>query len=234
MIDMESLVREVMTDQTEGLHLRPDAATTALRAAGRRRRRHQRLALSAGSGAALAVAGTGIAAATGALPWWTSDTEFVSSPFATAQDPAAIAGSQVRLAVPGPESTTFEIVTNTVTIAGRQETCTAVAVTDAQGGSQHLTTSCGRAGAAVAYAGGLDWQAPSGATYAVVTGPNPTPNAVTVSLKDSQGGSSSAEPVGGGYYLIYVPAKEFSPTSTLVFRDASGHVVGVLPLSGAQ
>jgi hypothetical protein len=230
MIDMERLVRQVMADQAEDLELGPDAASRALRAAARRRSGPRRLGLVAGSGAAFAIAGTGIAAATGVLPWWTSVAAVRSSPFATAQDPAAVAGSQVRLAVPGPESTTFEIVTNTMATGAGQMNCAAVAVKDANGRSQHLTTSCGGAGAAVARAAGLDWLAPSGAAYIIVTGPDPTSDAATVALKDSHGVTGPSEPVGGGYYLAYAPADKVSPTSSLVFYDASGHVVDELPL----
>ena len=55
---------------------------------------------------------TGIAAATGALPWWSSSEQAMSSPFGTASDPGAVPGSEVRLTAPGPESSTFEIVTS--------------------------------------------------------------------------------------------------------------------------
>jgi hypothetical protein len=230
MIDMENLVRQVMTEQTEALDLGPDAATKALRAAARRRRGHKRLALIAGAGAAFVVAGTGIAAATGVIPWWASKAAVDSSPFATAPEPAAVAGSTVRLTVPGPESTTFELVTNTVTMGATQVNCTAVAVKDARGRSQHLTNGCGTPGMATPRAASFDWQAPSGATYAIVTGPDPTSNAVKVALKDSDGVASATEPVSGGYYLVYVPAEGLSPTGSLVFYDASGQVVDQLAL----
>lgn len=228
MIDMENLVRERMDEQTDGMDLEKDAATKAIRAAARRRR-SKRLALMAGSSAAFAVAGTGIAAAAGVLPWWTSVEATTSSPFATAQDPAAVAGSQSRLTIPGPESTTFEVVTNTMTTGAQHLNCTAVAVKDAHGRSQHLTNSCGAPGAFTALAGSFDWQAPSGATYAIVTGPAPTSDAAKVVLTDSNGVTSS-EPVAGGFYLVYAPAASLSPNDRLVFYDTAGKFVDEMSL----
>jgi hypothetical protein len=231
MIDMENLVREVMTEQTEDLYLGHDAASRALRAAGRRRFERRRVVLIAAVGAAITVVGAGVAAATGVLPWWNSvqtTRSAMSSPFATSADPAAVAGSTIRLSVSGPESTTFEVVTNTVTVAIGQADCTAIAAKDAQGRSQHLTTSCGAPGAAVAQAGSFDWQAPSGVTYAIVAGPTPTSTAAKVALLASNGVTATTEPVGGGYYLVYAPA-ELSVAS-LVFYDARGQVVDELAL----
>ena len=231
MIDMENLVREVMTEQTEDLYLGHDAASRALRAAGRRRFERRRVVLIAAVGAAITVVGAGVAAATGVLPWWNSVQTMrsaMSSPFATSADPAAVAGSTVRLSVSGPASTTFEVVTNTVTVATGQADCTAIAVKDAQGRSQHLMTSCGAPGAAVADAGSFEWQAPSGVTYAIVAGPTPTSTAAKVALLASNGVTATTEPVAGGYYLVYAPA-ELSVAS-LVFYDARGQVVDELAL----
>jgi hypothetical protein len=228
MIDMENLVREVMTEQTEDLSLGHDAAGRALRAAGRRRFERRRVVLIAAVGAAITVVGAGVAAATGVLPWWNGVQAVESSPFGTSADPAAVAGSTVRLSVSGPASTTFEVVTNTVTVGTDQENCTAIAVKDAQGRSQHLMTSCGAPGAAVADAGSFDWQAPSGVTYAIVAGPTPTSTAAKVALLASNGVTATTEPVAGGYYLIYAPA-ELSVAS-LVFYDARGQVVDELAL----
>jgi hypothetical protein len=130
--------------------------------------------------------------------------------------------------VSGPASTTFEVVTNTVTVSTDQENCTAIAVKDAQGRSQHLMTSCGAPGAAVADAGSFDWQAPSGVTYAIVAGPTPTSTAAKVALLASNGVTATTEPVAEGYYLVYAPA-ELSVAS-LVFYDARGQVVDELAL----
>ena len=228
MIDMENLVREVMTEETEDLYLGHDAASRALRAAARRRFGRRRVVLIAAVGAAITVVGAGVAAATGVLPWWNSVQAVESSPFGTSADPAAVAGSTVRLSVSGPASTTFEVVTNTVTVGTDQENCTAIAVKDAQGRSQHLMTSCGAPGAAVADAGSFDWQAPSGVTYAIVAGPTPTSTAAKVALLASNGVTATTEPVAGGYYLVYAPA-ELSVAS-LVFYDARGQVVDELAL----
>jgi hypothetical protein len=231
MIDMENLVREVMTDQTEDLYLGHAAASRALRAAGRRRSERRRVMLIAAVGAAITVVGAGVAAATGVLPWWNSVQTMrsgMSSPFATSADPAAVAGSTVRLSVPGPASTTFEVVTNTVTVDTGQTDCTAIAAKDAQGRSQHLMTSCGVPGAAVAQAGSFDWQAPSGVTYAIVAGPTPTSTAAKVALLASNGVTATTEPVAGGYYLVYAPAE--LGVARLVFYDAGGQVVDELAL----
>lgn len=231
MIDMENLVREVMTEQTEDLCLGRDAASRALRAAARRRFGRRRVVLIVVVGAAISVAGAGIAAATGVLPWWNrahTMRSAMNSPFATSADPAAVAGSTVRLSVPGPASTTLEVVTNTVTVAIGQAHCTAIAAKDAQGRSQHLMTNCGAPGAAVAQAGSFDWQAPSGVTYAIVAGPTPTSTAAKVALLASNGVTATTEPVAGGYYLVYAPA-ELSVAS-LVFYDARGQVVDELAL----
>ena len=231
MIDMENLVREVMTEQTEDLYLGHDAASRALRAAASRRFERRRVVLIAAVGAAITVVGAGVAAATGVLPWWHSVQTMrsaMNSPFGTSADPAAVAGSTVRLSVSGPASTTFEVVTNTVTVATGQADCTAIAVKDAQGRSQHLMTSCGAAGAAVAQAGSFEWQTPSGVTYAIVAGPTPTSTAAKVALLASNGVTATTEPVAGGYYLVYAPA-ELSVAS-LVFYDARGQVVDELAL----
>jgi hypothetical protein len=231
MIDMENHVREVMTEQTEDLYLGHDAASRALRAAARRRFERRRVVLIAAVGAAITVVGAGVAAATGVLPWWNTVQTMrsgMSSPFGTSADPAAVAGSIVRLSVPGPASTSFEVVTNTVTVATGQADCTAIAVKDAEGRSQHLMTNCGAPGAAVAQAASFDWQAPSGVTYAIVAGPTPTSTAAKVALLAGNGVTATTEPVAGGYYLVYAPA-ELS-TSSLVFYDARGQVVDELAL----
>jgi hypothetical protein len=166
---------------------------------------------------ALAGVGAGAAAATGVLPWWNSERAISSF---------TVAGSTVRLSVPGPESTTFEVVTNTTTVGGERENCTAIAVKYAQGRSQQGLTGCGAPGAIAAKAGSFDWQAPSGVTYAVIAGPTPVSTAVKVALLDRNGDTATTEPVGDGYYLVYAPAG--LSTGNLVFYDASGQVVGQL------
>jgi hypothetical protein len=199
------------------------------RLTGHRLRRFRPLPAVAVAVIALAGVGAGVAAATGVLPWWHAEQaamSAMSSPFATSADPAAVPGSTVRLSVPGPESTTFEVVTDTVTVGTDQEHCTAIAVTDARGRSQHLMTSCGAAGAAVAEAGRVDWQAPSGAAYAVIAGASPISTAAKVALLAGNGVTATTEPVAGGYYLVYAPA-ELS-TGSLVFYDERGQVVDEL------
>jgi hypothetical protein len=185
--------------------------------------------LAVAVGAALMLVGAGVAAATGVLPWWNTEQAVVSSPFFTSADPATVPGSTVRLAVPGPESTTFEVVTNdTVTVGTAREHCTAIVVKDAQRRKQPGLTSCGAAGAAVARAGSFDWQAPSGVTYVVTAGPTPVSTAAKVALRTGHGVTATTEPVSGGYYLVYAPAEP--STTSLVFYDASGQVVDRLGL----
>jgi hypothetical protein len=229
MIDLDDLVREAMTEQTEDLYLGHDAASRAIGAAARRRSRRRRVVLIAAVVAALV--GAGVAVATGVLPWWHSMQTMrsaMSSPFATSADPATVPGSTVRLSVPGPGSTTLEVVTNTVTVDTGQADCTAIAVKDAQGRSQHLMTSCAAGRAAVADAGSFDWQAPSGVTYAIIAGPTPTSTAAKVALRAGNGRTATTERIAGGYYLVYAPAKLSS--GRLVFYDARGQVVDELVL----
>jgi hypothetical protein len=184
------------------------------------------LAIAAGV-IALSIVGAGVAAATGVLPWWKTQQAIMASPFFTSTDPAAVAGSTVYLSVPGPESTTFEIVTNsTVTVGTLQEHCTAIVVKDAQGRSQRGLTSCGAAGAATANAGSFEWQAPSGATYAVISGTTPVSTAAKVALVASNDVTVATKPVVGGYFLVYAPAEQAA--GRLVFYDGHGRVVDEL------
>jgi hypothetical protein len=232
MIEMESLVRQLMIEQTDGLALGPRTANRVLAAARRRRRRRERLVLVAVSSAAVALAAVSIATATGMMPWITREKQFLSTPFVTVPNPATVAGSKVVLTVPGPESTTFEVITNNaVTIGGELNSCTAVINKDAQGRSQPLGHGCGGQNAATALFESGDWQAPSGAKYAVVDGPKPTSEAATVALTDRDGVTIATGHVGGGYFLVYIPATEALPsTGSLVFFDASGEVVDKLSL----
>ncbi|MGD0167824.1 MAG: hypothetical protein ABSC51_11165 [Gaiellaceae bacterium] len=231
MIDMENLVREVMTEQTEDLYLGHDAASRALRAAARRRFGWSRVVLIAAVGAAIAVVGAGIAAGTGVLPWYDRQQAVASLPFFTSTDPAALPGSTVNLSVPGPESTTFEIVTNNTERVGTDQMhCMTTVVKDAQGRSQPRLSGCGGPGAYDAGAGiDVDWQAPSGVTYTVISGLTLVSTAAKVALLASNGVTATTGPVAGGYYLVYAHA-DFSALASLVFYDARGQVVDELPL----
>lgn len=230
MIDMENLVREVMTEQTEDLYLGHDAASRALRAAARRSFGRRRVVLIAAVGAAIAVVGAGIAAATGVLPWYDRQQAVASLPFFTSTDPAALPGSTVNLSVPGPESTTFEIVTNNTERVGTDQMhCMTTVVKDAQGRSQPQLPGCGGPGAAAFTAGTFYWQAPSGVTYTVISGPTPVSTAAKVALLASNGVTAATGPVAGGYYLVYARA-DFSALASLVFYDARGQVVDELAL----
>jgi hypothetical protein len=211
----------------------PEAADRASAGLARRLRGHKRLVLSAVAGGLVLLAGAAVATATGVMPWITRAQEFRSTPFVTAPNPAALPGSNVVLTVPGPESTTFEVITNdTVTIGGKVNSCVAVINKDPQGRARGAgLKGCGGAGAAVAEAGSFDWQAPSGTRYAVVEGPQPTSDTATVALRDPNGATLATGRVEGGYFLIYTLATAALPSDgSLVFSDASGHVVDAQPL----
>jgi hypothetical protein len=201
----------------------------------RRRRGHKRLVLTAVAAGLVLLAAAAAATATGVAPWITRAREFRTAPFVTTPNPATQPGSDVVLSVPGPESTTFEIVTNnTVTIGGKVNSCVAVINKDSQGQPQGAGLKgcgpAGAAGAAVAGAGSFDWQAPSGTKYAVVEGTQPNSNAATVALRDPTGATLTTGKVEGGYFLIYTLATPTLPSDgSLVFSDASGHVIDTLP-----
>lgn len=186
--------------------------------------------LIAAAGVAFTAMAAGGAAVTGALSWNSrADLRAFDSPFGRSSDPAAVPGRTVRLSLPGPASSTFEIVTKTITVGTHTKVnCTAVAVKDAQARWQRLMTSCGTPGALSPEAASLSWQAPSGGTYAIITGPTPTATAAKVALLTSNGATARTEPVAGGYYLVYAPAQ--LSLARLVFYDAGGQVVDKLAL----
>jgi hypothetical protein len=212
----------------DGLGL--EAATRTSTRLARRQRGHKRLLLTAVAAGLVLVATAAVATATGVMPWITRAQEFRSAPFVTSPNPAALPGSNVVLTVPGPESTTFEVITNnTVTIGGKVNSCLAVINKDSEGHRQGAgLTGCGAAGAVAFAAGSFDWQAPSGTKYAVVEG---TADAATVALRDPNGTTLATWKVEGGYFLIYTLATATLPSDgSLVFSDASGHVVNSQPL----
>ena len=195
-----------------------------------RRRGHKRLVSTLVAGGLVLLGAAAAATATGVMPWITRAQEFGAAPFVTSPAPATLSGSNVVLTVPGPESTTFEVITNnTVTIGGRANSCVAVINEDSQGRRQSAgLTGCGAAGAAGFGAGSFDWQAPSGTEYAVVEG---TADAATVALRDPNGATLATGKVEGGYFLIYILATATLPSNaSLVFSDASDHVVDSLSL----
>lgn len=216
---------------------RPDpglkAADRTSASLARRRRGHKRLVLTAVAGGLVLLAAAAVATATGVMPWITRAQEFRSEPFVTTPTPATLPGSNVILTVPGPESTTFEVITNnTVTIGGEVNSCVAVINKDSQGQPQGAgLKGCGTAGAAVPGAGSFDWQAPSGTTYAVVEGSPATSNAAIVALRDPTGATLATGKIRGGYFLIYTLATATLPSNgSLVFSDASGHAIDSQPL----
>jgi hypothetical protein len=221
------VLAQLRTD--DGPDLGAAAANRTSAGLAKRRRGHKGLVLTAVAGGLVLLGAAAVATATGVMPWITRAREFSSTPFVTTPTPAALPGSHVVLTVPGPESTRFEVITNdTVTIGGKVNSCVAVINNDAQGRRQGAgLTGCGAAGAAVAGAGSFDWQAPSGTHYAVVEG---TSDAATVALRDPSGATIASGKVEGGYFLIYTLATPTLPSDgSLVFSDASGHVVDSLP-----
>lgn len=212
-----------------------DSARLARRSRGRRR-----LGLVAVAGVLVLLGVAGVATATGVMPWITTAQEFNSTPFVTAPAPETLPGSKVVFSAPGPESTTFELVTNdTVTIGGKVNHCTAVINVDSQGQAQGAgLRSCGASGAATDAtlggfgAGSFGWQAPSGTNYAVVIGATPpTSNAAVVALQDPNGATLATAKVRDGYFLIYTLATATLPSNgSVVFSDASGHVIGSQPI----
>jgi hypothetical protein len=185
--------------------------------------------------AALMLVGAGVAAATGVLPGWKTEQAIIQSPFMTATDPATLPGSTVHISVPGPESATLEIVTNdTETLGTVQEHCTAIVATDAEGrslGGFPMLRGCGVPGqirprGSGSGAGLIEWQLPSGATYAVIYGDAAVPSAVKVALVASNGDTVATGPVDGGYFLVYAPAEQTA--GSLVFYDQQGQIVDKL------
>jgi hypothetical protein len=188
---------------------------------------------------ALAAVGAGAAVGTGVLPWWKHHEAIMALPFFTSADPAALPGSIVNISAPGPEGTTFEVVTNDTEMVGTvQQHCWGIFAEDAQGRPQGaVLRGCGPAGALVARgdprqvpSGATTYAvfsgAPSGATYAVFTGPTPVSTAATVALVAGDGDTVTTEPVEGGYYLVYAPTEQAA--GRLVFYDQRGRVVDEL------
>ena len=201
----------------------------------RQRARRFRPAFAVAAGAALMLVGAGVAVATGVLPGWKTEQAIIQSPFMTATDPAALQGSTVNLSAPGPESATLEIVTNNAeTVGTLQEHCTAIVAKDAEGrplGGFPMLRGCGVAGqispqGSGSGAGLLEWQLPSGVTYAVIYGNAAVPSAVNVALVAGNGDQVATGPADGGYFLVYAPAQ--LATGSLVFYDERGQIVDEL------
>jgi len=146
------------------------------RSTPRRHRNGRRLAVVSGAVIAALAAGGGLAAATGlfgpphplpAALW------FMSSP-----DPSKVPGAVVQLNVPGPEGTTFRVVTDTVTANNQIQSCVALAIEGPSGKPLPVNGDGVCAGLAAppgstvpqllqeTPSGGLTiWRAPSGANF---------------------------------------------------------------------
>jgi len=199
-----------------------------------RARRFRRPALAVAAGAALMLVAAGVAAATGVLPGWQTHLAIVQSPFMTATNPAALPGSIVNVSAPGPESATFEMVTNdTETVGTQQEHCTAIVAVGVEGrsiGNFPSLRGCGVAHqispqGSNSGAAGIEWQLP-GATYAVIYGAGVAPSAAKVALVASDGDTVATGPVEGGYFLVYAPFAR--ATGSLVFYNQQGQAVDKL------
>ncbi len=194
----------------------------------RERARRFRPASAVAAAAALMLLAAGVAAATGVLPGWQTHQEIIQSPFMTATNPAALPGSVVNFSAPLPESATFEVVTNdTETVGTLQEHCTAIAAVDAEGRS--LADFPGLRGCGVhprtesSGAAGIQWQSPSGATYAVIYGAGAASSAAKVALVAGDGKTVAIGTVKGGYFLVYAPFDHAA--GSLVFYDLQGQVI---------
>ena len=190
---------------------------------------------TAAIGVAVAIAGTGglaAAAAAGDLPNPWAGHAVDSLPFLTSPDPAAQPGATVKLAVPGPESTVFQIINAPVTLpSGTTGECSDFVVKDRQGRSKTSVSGCGGPSAARPENGLTVWQAPSGANFAIVTGIAPA-GATKVALTDLNG-AVTTEPTGGGYFLVYVLAQVMPANGTVDFYNSSGQPDGSQPFGAS-
>lgn len=228
----DHLVRELLAP-----FARVHPVTFRRRASRERMRRFRPLAAVAVGVIALAAVGAGTAIGTGVLPWWKHHEAVMALPFFTSADPAALPGSIVHISAPGPEGMTFEFVTNDTEMVGTvQQHCSGLFAKDAQGRPVGgFPVECGPASAfhpqapsgETTYTNFLG--APSGAPYAVFTGPTPVSTAATVTLVAGNGDAVATEPVERGYYLVYAPADRAA--GSLVFYDARGQVVDELAIS---
>jgi hypothetical protein len=226
-------------------HMTP-ASISALPATGsvgpRRSRNATRVGI-AGAAVAVVALGGGIAAAAGVLrlPWVSQ--KAVS--FMNSSDPATIRGAAVRLTLRGPESTVWQVVTDTTANGpDRVESCVDLAIKEANGQPERVNGGGGCAFASAPPGGQLSgseihpagpsvtltyWQAPSGASFGVVFGEAPSDSA-TVALTDSRGVVAAKGLVGGGYYAIYIPARDLPADGNLTFYDQAGRVRDTLNL----
>jgi hypothetical protein len=210
----------------------PDGVTTQQPPLATRPRRVRSRTVAVGVAVAVAgTAGYAAAAAAGELPNPFAGPGMMKIPFVASPDPATQAGATVKLAVPGPESTTLEIVNDTVTVRGTTGECSALVVKDRQGRSRTFMASCGGPSAAQAENGDFVWQAPSGASFTIVTGLAPA-EATKVTLTDLNG-AVTTEPTGGGYFLVYIPAQVTPANGTVDFYNASGQPAGSQPFGAS-
>jgi hypothetical protein len=210
------------------------AMTHSQRSRGVRRRSVKPSLLAAG--VAIVITGGAItAAAAGVLPDPWAGPGSLNSPFVTASDPTTVTGATVELAVPGPESVTFEIVTDRFTRAGSPGECTALVVKGPQGRSEHLGTGCGQvatvlpdgqtqSGAASPLAGFDDWQSRSDTSYTVVSGSSPA-GANRAVLTDPGGNTLATGPASDGKYLVYLPAQDLPSHTVLTFYSPSRQLI---------
>ena len=118
----------------------------------------------------------------------------------------------------------------TLSVAGAAATCMDVVIKESQGQTANVVSSCGTPSMASPVAAVQNWQAQSGASYAIVDSKAP-PGAATVSLTGPPTLPTVTEPVGGGYYVLYVPASEASEYSDLTFYNHAGQVISVTSIA---
>jgi hypothetical protein len=217
----------------------PVALPTGLKSYSRRSRR-RRLGVVVGASIGIIAAGGGIAAATGVLPLpWADQKAGVS--FINSSDPASVPGSKVQATLLGPESTVWTVVTDVVDNGPTNfETCSAMSIRGPQGKAVLGDAGFGGCSFGSAVPGGTvsasqehqispsisitSWKAPSGATFAIVSGQTP-PGYAKVSLGNNRGATATTEPVTNNYYLAYVPWTSLPSHSNLTFYDADGRIL---------
>jgi hypothetical protein len=221
---LETLAAAVAAD-------RPPGASRSSPGSARRLRRGRRIVIGA-SVLAVMAAGSGIAAAAGVF------NPLTPTPRAPVIPPVYI----LELSLPGPEGTTFQVLSLNVTTAQASDACLDPVLTiGGPGGQPAATFSRGHAscGHLVAPAGSTvppqpqqitpsvaleKWRAPSGEAYDLIYGQS-IAGAAQVTLANSDGQIGASEPANANGYVVYMPSAKFDDYRRIVFTDKSGKVL---------
>jgi hypothetical protein len=202
----------------------------------RRPRLGRRSAIAAAGALAVIAAGCGIAAAAG--PFDPPQPSPAATSFMSSPDPAKVPGAKVQLSVPGPEGTTFQVVSDTVTTPNQTAACVALGIIGSHGEplADHPGGGCADV---IAAPGGTVpprlaqltpsiqlqvWHSPSGASYYVIFGQG-IPGVAEVSLTNSGGAAATTQPAVPGGYAIYIPATRLVDYDHLIFTNTSGTIL---------